>query len=267
MEKILIIGKRGFIGNSLNSYLKKYFKVKHVSFNKLKYYKKNLRKYDFIINTSINKNYLNKKYNLKFDNDLKIAKFISNEKTKYIFLSSRKIYKSKSNIKENDRLTPKSNYSKNKLITEKSLIKNLKKRLLILRISNVIGSRNSIKKIHETFIDVFFKNINKGYILDNGKVYKDFIGVDKLCEIIRKLIQKKVLGVFNVSIGEKIYLNEINKWLNNFNKNKNLKVLKNKKKSDSFYLNNTKLMSKISIKNSKTELKKYCYKISKINFN
>ena len=32
MKKILIIGKRGFIGNSLSKYLKKKFKITHKSF-------------------------------------------------------------------------------------------------------------------------------------------------------------------------------------------------------------------------------------------
>ena len=266
MTKFLIIGKRGFLGNNLKKYLKKYFYVNHINFNKINKFKSKLNLFDYIINTSINKNYIKKKYTTKFDNDLKISNLIKNYKTNYIFLSSRKVYKSKANIKENDKLLPKSNYSKNKLITEKILKKKLKNKLLILRISNVIGDRSSIKKVHETFIDVFFNNLKKGYVLDNGKNYKDFIGVDKFCEIIKKIIQKKLRGVFNVSIGKKIFLNDIIGWLNKFNKQKKLKLIKNNKKTDSFYLNNKKLMSKISIKNSKSDLMKYCFKISKKNF-
>tara|TARA_B100001540_G_C15693436_1_gene590385 strand:- start:281 stop:1084 length:804 start_codon:yes stop_codon:yes gene_type:complete len=266
MNNILIVGKRGFIGNNLSKYLKKYYIVKHIAFKNLKKYKSKINKFDYVINTSINKNYIENKYNIKFDNDLTISNLIKNDKTTYIFLSSRKVYKSKANIKENSKLLPKSNYSKNKLITEKKLKKKLKNNILILRVSNVIGNKGSIKKIHKTFIDIFFINLKKGFILDNGRNYKDFIGIDKLCEIIKKIIQKKLLGVFNVSIGKKIYLNNIIKWLNKFNKQKTIKVLKNNNKIDSFYLNNEKLMSKIKIKNSISELKKFCYKTSKKNF-
>ena len=46
-------------------------------------------------------------------NDFKLANKINNKKTIFIFLSSRKVYKAKSNIKETDKLSPKSNYSKN----------------------------------------------------------------------------------------------------------------------------------------------------------
>jgi len=51
----------------------------------------------------------------RFDNDYNLSKLIHNSKTTYIFLSTRKVYKPKANIKENDKLLPKSNYSKNKL--------------------------------------------------------------------------------------------------------------------------------------------------------
>ena len=88
----------------------------------------------YIINTSINKNYIKKRYNSKFDNDYKLSKLIHKKnKTTYIFLSTRKVYKPKANIKENSKLLPKSNYSKNKLITEKKLFKQLNKNLLILK--------------------------------------------------------------------------------------------------------------------------------------
>ena len=51
---------------------------------------------------------------------------------------------------------PKSNYAKNKLKTEKKLITSLNNNLIILRISNVIGDKSKVKKIHNTFIDIFF---------------------------------------------------------------------------------------------------------------
>ena len=62
-------------------------------------------------------------YFASFDNDIKISKLIKGSKVKLIFLSSRKIYKSGPNLKENSKLNPRSNYSKNKLITERKLSK------------------------------------------------------------------------------------------------------------------------------------------------
>ena len=131
MKKILIIGKRGFIGNYLYRYLKKNFYLKKISFKDLKKFENKLNNFDFIITSSINKNYIFKKYNEKFDNDYKISKFIDNQKTIYCFISTRKVYPSKANLKEKSKLFPKSHYSKNKLITERKITNKLKKNFII----------------------------------------------------------------------------------------------------------------------------------------
>lgn len=264
MKKILVIGKRGFLGNNISKYLKKFHKLTHKDFKSFNNYKLKIKNYDYVINTSINREYITKKYNEKIDNDFKISNFI-NKKTVFIFLSTRKVYKSGKNIKETGKLFPISNYSKNKLITEKKLIKKLNDNLLILRISNIIGDKRKIKKIHNTFVDVFFQNINKGFIIDNKKDFKDFISIEKFCEILNGIIKKNLRGIFNVSIGKKIYLNDLVRWLNKFNKKKFIKKNKNFK-DNSFFLNNRKLMSKLKIKNSVSELKNYCIEISKKRF-
>ena len=121
MSKTIIIGKRGFLGNSLHKYLHGRTKCRLISFSDFKNNKLKLKNYSHIINCSINSNYIKKKYNERFDNDLIISNLIKKNKIKLIFLSSRKIYKSGLNLKENSKLNPKSNYSKNKLITERKL--------------------------------------------------------------------------------------------------------------------------------------------------
>ena len=81
------------------------------------------------------------------------------------------------------------------------------------------------------------------------------------------MIKKDLKGIYNVSIGKKIYLNQLNNWLNRYNK-KPVKVIKYElKRTENFYLNNKKLMSKIKIKNELYELKKECLSLSKKLFN
>ena len=268
MKKILIIGKRGFLGKNLHKYFNKKFKSKIVHFKDINKFKGGVNNFNYVINTSINKHYINKRYLKKFDNDLKISKIINSKETKYIFLSSRKVYKEKPNIKENSKLLPKTHYSRNKLITEKYLKRKFGKKLLLLRISNVIGyKKNSKKHLHETFIDYFYKNAKKGIIIDNQKRFKDFISVKKFCQLLEMAIKKNLHGTFNFSIGRKVYLNDIVRWLNRHNKKK-IKVIKIKKYKDgNFYLNNNKLMKKIGIKNTLNELKIDCMNLSKKLFN
>ena len=271
MTKVLIIGNNSFIGSNLFSFLKKNFFVKKLSFNDFK--KKNinfLKKFTHIINCSINPNYSKYKYRGKFDNDLIIAKKIKNYKIKYIFLSSRKIYKPKFDIKETDTPYPSCNYSKNKLITEKKLNSILNNKVLIFRISNVIGLpiKDSKRKVHSIFVDHFFDFANKGIIFDNNNNFKDFISIKMLSKLIFFSIKKDISGIYNCSIGKKVYLNKIIGWLNYYNKNncKIVKIKKNLRNKDNFTLNNNKIMKIMSFKYSINDLEKYCKGISKIYF-
>ena len=262
MKKILIIGKRGFLGRSLFKYLRKKYRVSFKGFDQIKKMRE-IKNFNFIINASINKNYIKKAYQEKFDNDLKISSIID-KKIKYVFISTRKIYEPKVNIKENSKIKPVDFYAKNKLVSEKKLSKRLNKNLIILRVSNIIGEKKNLSKnLHYTFIDHFISNVKKGFVYDNGHNFKDFISIDKFCQIIHQILKKNLSGTYNVSIGQKIFLNELISWLNRHN-NRNIKIKKivNNKK-ESFYLNNKKLMRKIEIKNTKLQLKNYCLKLSK----
>lgn len=269
-KKILIIGKNSFISLNLVSDLKKTFFIKAINFEDFFQLRKNyLLKFNYIINCSINKNYIYKKYQLKNDIDLKIAKKIMNLDINYIFLSTRKIYKIGNNLRETSKLQPKCYYSKNKLITEKKILKLLFNKVLILRISNLIGldNKNGKRKIHSTFVKYFFENIKKGIIYENNDNYKDFLSTNQFSKIIEILIKKCSLGIFNVSIGKKVFLKEVIKWLNYYNK-KEYTITKLPKNFDieNFYLNNSKLLNETKLKINLTNLEKDCKRISKIFF-
>ena len=62
MKKILIVGKKSFIGSHLYSYLKNFFYVKILSFKNLN--NKNLNYFDYVINCSIHPNYSKYKYDI-----------------------------------------------------------------------------------------------------------------------------------------------------------------------------------------------------------
>ena len=50
---------------------------------------------------------------------------------------------------------------------------------------------------------------------------------------------KRKFGIFNISIGRKVYLNQIINWLNFYNQKKQMKYKTMKKNNvDCFYLNN-----------------------------
>ncbi len=267
-KKILIIGQNGLIGKNLfNHFKSKKINIYRISFKSF-IKKNNINNFDIIINCTSNHKFVKNKYANKNDNDLIVAKKIINLKTKLVMLSTRNIYKATFNIKEFDKKEPNCNYSKNKLISEISVQKILTNRVLILRISNIISPPNNNKrKLHNTFSDIFFEMAKKGFIYNNKKIFKDFISISKFNQIAFELIKKNSFGLFNVSLGKKIYINQLITWLNFYN-SKKIKVInpKNSFNNDSFTLNNNKLMKKIKIKNNILELKNECLRISKIFF-
>ena len=89
-------------------------------------------------------------------------------------------------------------------------------------------------------------------------------------KILNKLIRFNSLGIYNVSIGNKVYLDRLANWLNYYNTNKVNKVIFKKKNildnQDSFFLNNDKLSKEINLRFNLKTLEKECKKISKSIF-
>ena len=268
-NKILIVGnKDGFISSNLIHYLKKEkIKISLINFKKFiikdhKYFSK----FNLIINTSTTHKFIKTYYSEMNDRDLLIAKKIKKiDNIKLVMLSTRKIYKIGVNIKEDGKINPTCLYSKNSLKAEINVRKILnEKRILILRISNLIGYNTyHPKKIHHTFSSIFFEYIKKNQIFESKSYFKDFIGVNKFSEIVLKLIKKNAYGIYNISIGKKIYLKNIIKWLNFYNPKKStVKTIKNNN-IECFTLSNKKLLNFISIKNNQIDLKRECLNLSK----
>ena len=260
-KKLLLIGKYSFISINIYSLLKKKIFIKKISFEEFKKYNKDeINKFDFICNCSITKNYVKEKYKLKSDIDFYIVKKIKKLSPKFIFLSSRKVYPSKANIKESTQPNPRENYSINKLISENKIKRYLNNNLIILRISNLIGksSKKRGRKVSNTFIDNFLK-YKKNQIVFYENHFKDFLSINQFTKIFYEILKVNPTGLFNISLGKKIYISEIIKSLN---KKKLIKFQKIRiKKKDSFYLNNHKLKKIINIKLNKKDLLDYCSKI------
>ena len=261
MKRILIIGKKSFIGSNLKSYLKKFYKINCLTFEDA--IKKDVlffENYSHVINTSIHKNYINRKYRIINDLDRKFILKFKKINFIYIFLNTRKIYFPNSNITENSIIKPTCFYSKNKLKTEQFLKKQLKSKLLSLRIGNIIGKKKfkNQRNNHNLFFDnyLILRKRNEKISIDND--FKDFLSIIQFCRIVRDLVKNSVIGIYNVSISKKIFLSEILYWLD---KKFYKKIKFTNYSSDSFSLNNKKLLKRIVKKPLKSELKNFCEKI------
>jgi len=264
--KILIIGKNSFIGINIYEKLKKKLDIVKLSFDTVKIKNESFfKQFQFIINCSINHNYISKKYNALYDFDLILAHKVKFTDCRYVFISSRKVYYPKFNITEESRTNPKNHYGKNKLITEKKLQELLNSQLLIMRTSNILGLKKKNKRrIHNTFLDFFYQNITANKVILYNNCYKDFLSINQFVNILFLLIKKKAYGVVNVSLGKKVYLTNIVKWLNYFN-TKDVEHISVDKgmNCDSFTLNNNRLKKIINYKILVADLKKDCLEISK----
>ena len=113
-------------------------------------------------------------------------------------------------------MKPICNYSKNKLITENKIKKLIPNKYLILRISNIIGKinkRNDYRKVSNIFIENFFKFKKKKKIFYEN-FYKDFLSEKQFSNIFYQILKKNLQGIYNVSLGKKVYISEIIHALN-----------------------------------------------------
>jgi dTDP-4-dehydrorhamnose reductase len=265
--RLLIIGKNSFIASSIFLKLKNKIYIKKIRYSEfIKKSKKFLSKFEYILNCSLHKNYVLNKYKKKYDLDYYILTKIKNLNINYIFLSSRKVYNPKENIRETEKISPQDNYAKNKIITENYIKKFFPNNYLILRLSNVIGIRFvNNNKSHNLFLDNFILSAKENFLLYHQYVFKDFISINQFVQIFIKIMQNNLHGVFNVSLGKKVYVSEILQWLTSSCKNSlNVKKSHNKTyNSDSFTLDNTKLKKALNISINKKDLKIYCLRLSK----
>ena len=94
MKKILIIGKKSFIGSNLKKYLTKYFNIDTFSYEKIIYQNEIFfKKYSHIINTSIHPYYQRRKYNEKFESFHLRKEFSSRALFLKLVYSSHKVLK------------------------------------------------------------------------------------------------------------------------------------------------------------------------------
>lgn len=239
-KKIILVGYKSFIQTNLFNYLNKNFIVKKKKFNEIN--RKNISGYDLIINCSNSKYFFYKKYNKKYDRNLKIAQLIKKKKVKLFLLSSRQVYFQKLFLTEKSKLKPLNVYGENCLKSETNCKKILKNNLLILRLSNVFGYENGKKK-KPSLVSLILNGLKmKKIVFDNNYfLYKDFLPITLLCQYIEKLVYLNVYGIINVGSGIPIYVKD---FVNNIIDIKKIKI-------------------KVEISKSFSD-QSYCYNINKL---
>lgn len=213
--KFLLLGSNGLLGNELKKILPKNktlslskkdsdFNIDLRNFIKLENILKEY-KFDNVINCAAitdlsscetnknNCNQINEKLPIFLD------KLSSKYNFKLIHISTDQVYDSSTDKlnKETDKLGYYNHYSKTKLNAEKKLLKNLKKNLIIR--TNFTG----FKKNSLNFLSWLHKSIKEKKTLNLfDDMFVSTLDVFTCADIIKRLINKKACGVYNVGTNE-----------------------------------------------------------------
>jgi nucleoside-diphosphate-sugar epimerase len=263
-NKILICGKNSLLYEVISQSIQfDYDLISHKEITKV-----NLSEYKLILCLSFNPNAHKNLLNINNSIEAVIANKIKTFDTHIIYISTSKIYQNHLSLpfKESSSIDDSkiSIYAKNKLLAENFLISKLNNKCCILRLSNLLHTKNfGLNK--KTFMSQFYKSMSEGYInMPINDFYKDFIDQDNFTKLLNYIISHydKFHGIFNVGSGS--YLNK-NDFLNIATKF-NFKIIISNKKTDSFLLDVNKINKIINFDiHSKhdvlvNKLNKYCKK-------
>ena len=211
--KVLIIG--------LNSFVAKYF-IRSCEDSKIDYVAcshqdipKSFDGFTWVINFTINPKFFTQKHSESIDQDIFIAKLVSEYKDlKYAMISSRMVYGSNNSlvpIAESCKVIQKPNsiYGSNKVLSEcnvRSIIK--PHNLLIIRASNIFGYEFGRKSFTGAALSRLARKSE--IVLDiSQKTIRDFIPVNYFSNCLMQLMFKKSSGVYNIGSGIGVSLEDL----------------------------------------------------------
>lgn len=237
MIRIAITGSTGFIASAIYKKLKNFFlftlfsRTKRAGLTHIKKYSDVKKKFDFLLYLSeeANSNIVNTLDKKEITKNQTVLKKLSRRfKNKLIYFSSAAIYsdKEKKKIKETNQTFPKTNYSKNKIICERIVKKN---NGIILRLTNILGKKMPSRNIVTTVMSQLSKNNQKYVVIHNKFPIRDFLHIDDLVSLIKKIILNPVSGTFNVGSGVGLKIEKLAKEIINYKKKNYTKLISENK--------------------------------------
>ena len=130
----------------------------------------------------------------------------------YVMLSSRRVYDKEVqwHARESDPASGLDIYGKNKVIVEKALQVLLGDHLTILRPGNVMGYENITGRARfGAYLLTQLARSNSIQLTLNPRVRRDIVPADFFCEVLRKIIDERPAGIYNVGAGQSSAVGDI----------------------------------------------------------
>jgi len=220
-KSILVLGASGLLGQSVVSYLKEsnyiigalsrdpiintsnQVKTHNVDILDYGLLEKIIQQYDVILNcTGQITDPINSCLLLNTQGITNIINAIGKHKKMLIHISSVSVYGTAKYVNEDSKLNPETPYATLKCISE-YLIQQRLENYVILRVSNLFGN-NQKKGIINYMTSSYLKSIPNLQFNNNGDLKRYYLNIDDLSTIIREIIEKTFLGVYNLT-GNKSY--------------------------------------------------------------
>jgi nucleoside-diphosphate-sugar epimerase len=234
--KTLIVGQNSFIGKHLFHSMKNVDIISYSDIDNI-----NMSEYNTILNCAISPEMKFDDYREHRDIDYKVACKARLHNCHFIMLSTRKVYGNSTELKtynEESELNPFDKYSENKLRSEQNILK-VNPTSTILRGSNVIGFEYD-RKSFMGYCMTQLKNNNEILYEMDPDLKRDFIDIDNVCKTLKKVIEVKPQGIYNLSSNIGFSIGDVSKLLiKGYGSGK--MVVDITKQGEQFILDNTKL--------------------------
>ena len=210
-KSVLCIGQSSKLARSFVNYCHGgYFDVFTVQHGDLS--RVNFDNYDIIINFSFHPAFYDQQYSPENDIDLKILRSINYQLTKYVCISSRKVYGNSNTLEYFSETTLTQNtisqYGKNKKIIEANVQKIMNENFLICRVSNVVSADIS----GTNFTSKALRSLSSTGIITldiSDKTKRDFITDHYFAKSLYLLLLADSVGVYNIGAGFPVSIREL----------------------------------------------------------
>jgi UDP-glucose 4-epimerase len=156
-------------------------------------------------------------YKLNSIGTMNISQAVSGSKTRLIHISTVAVYGSADYCNEESPLNPETNYATAKAFAEQIFMENCdKKKLTILRISNLYGGRQ-MKGVFAYLLRSYHTDRKLNFNND-GTLTRSFLHVEDCADIITEVVKNsKITGIFNIKGHETYSVRElVNQFENQF---------------------------------------------------